>query len=76
MRTRSTVSGFIVYDFEDRADEAREQISKWIQEKKINYDQTIEVGIENAPKAFISMLKGGNIGKQLIRLPISISENT
>ena len=76
MRNRATVSGFIVYDFEDRANEARKKISKWIKEKKIKYDQTIEVGIDNAPRALISMLKGGNIGKQLIRLPISIKENT
>ncbi len=76
MRTRATVAGFIVYDFEKRADEAREKLSNWIKEKKIRYDQTLEFGIENAPKAFISMLNGGNIGKQLIRLPVSIKENT
>ncbi len=76
MRTRATVTGFIVYDFEKRADEARVQITKWIKEGKIKYNETIENGIENAPKALISMLRGGNIGKQLIRLPASIRENT
>ena len=76
MRTRATVTGFIVYDFEKRADEARVQITKWIKEGIIKYNETIENGIENAPKALISMLRGGNIGKQLIRLPASIRENT
>ncbi|PPR77496.1 MAG: putative NADP-dependent oxidoreductase YfmJ [Alphaproteobacteria bacterium MarineAlpha2_Bin1] len=76
MRTRATVTGFIVYDFEKRADEARSKISNWLKDGKITYDQTLEYGIENAPKALISMLKGGNIGKQLIRLPVSIEENT
>ena len=76
MSRRVTINGFIVYDFEDRADEARKNLNNWLNKDKIQFPQTIELGIQNAPKAFISMLNGKNIGKQLIRLPISQEKNT
>jgi NADPH-dependent curcumin reductase CurA len=66
--TRSTMTGFIVYDYEYRADEARRAIGYWMKQGRIKIRETISEGIESAPAAFVSMLKGGNIGKQLIRL--------
>ena len=68
MTARAMTKGFIVYDYEDRADEARNAIAGWLAKGKIQYRETIAEGIERAPDAFISMLQGGNIGKQLIRL--------
>jgi NADPH-dependent curcumin reductase CurA len=68
MASRVRMEGFIVYDYEDRADEARRVIGGWLREGKITYRETIVDGFENAPAAFISMMQGGNIGKQLIRL--------
>ncbi|MDA0367651.1 MAG: NADP-dependent oxidoreductase [Proteobacteria bacterium] len=68
MTARAMTKGFIVYDWEDRADEARNAIAGWLAEGKIRYRETISEGIDSAPAAFISMLQGGNIGKQLIRL--------
>ncbi len=68
MTARAMTKGFIVYDYEDRADEARKAIAGWLAEGKIHYRETIADGIDQAPAAFISMLQGGNTGKQLIRL--------
>jgi NADPH-dependent curcumin reductase CurA len=68
MTSRVLMQGFIVYDYEDRADEARRAIADWLHAGKITYRETIVDGFENAPAAFISVLTGGNIGKQLIRL--------
>lgn len=68
MTARAMTKGFIVYDYENRADEARKAIAGWLAEGKINYRETVAEGIDQAPSAFISMLQGGNIGKQLIRL--------
>ena len=34
----------------------------------MKYRETIAQGIENAPEAFIGMLKGANVGKQLVKL--------
>ena len=44
-------------------------MAEWITQGKLKYRETIaEGGIEKAPAAFISMLKGGNIGKQLVKI--------
>lgn len=66
--TRARIQGFIVYDYENRADEARQAIAGWLREGRIKYRETVTQGIENAPRALISVLQGGNIGKQLIKV--------
>ncbi|MGE0314424.1 MAG: NADP-dependent oxidoreductase [Lautropia sp.] len=68
MMARAHMKGFIVYDYEDRADEARREIATWIREGRIRYHESIVDGFENAPRAFIAMMRGDSIGKQLVRL--------
>ncbi len=65
---RVKLQGFIVSDYMDRAAPALAELSKWVAEGKIKYRETIAEGIENAPRAFIGMLKGANVGKQLVKL--------
>jgi NADPH-dependent curcumin reductase CurA len=68
MLARATVTGFVVYDYDHRTEEARERLARWVKEGRIKYAETIAEGIEQAPAAFLSMLSGGNVGKQLVRL--------
>ena len=35
---------------------------------KLKYRETVAPGLENAPKAFIGLLKGENFGKQLVKV--------
>ncbi len=66
---RARIEGFLVSEFADQHAEALVEMSEWVQQGKLKYHETIEDGgIENAPAAFISMLKGGNIGKQLVKI--------
>ena len=65
---RIRAEGFLVFEFADRHDEALRDLAAWVSSGKIAYRETIAEGIENAPEAFISMLRGGNIGKQLVKL--------
>ncbi|HWP49498.1 MAG TPA: NADP-dependent oxidoreductase [Candidatus Limnocylindrales bacterium] len=65
---RARVEGFLVFDYADRYGEALQQLAEWFKAGKLKYRETIAEGIENAPQAFISMLKGGNIGKQLVKI--------
>ena len=65
---RAKVEGLLVSDFADRHDDALRQMAKWVQAGKLKYRETITEGFENAATAFISMLKGGNIGKQLVKV--------
>ena len=66
---RARIEGFLVSEFADQHAEALVEMSEWVRQGKLKYRETIEEGgIENAPAAFISMLKGGNIGKQLVKI--------
>ena len=66
---RARIEGFLVSEFADQHAEALVEMSEWLRQGKLKYHETIEEGgIESAPAAFISMLKGGNIGKQLVKI--------
>ncbi len=66
---RARIEGFLVFDFVEQHPQALKQMAEWLQQGKLKYRETItEGGIEKAPAAFISMLKGGNIGKQLVKV--------
>ena len=67
---RVRMQGFIIFDdYGHRYDEFFVQMSAWLDEGKIKYREHMVDGIENAPQAFIGMLKGENIGKLVIRVP-------
>ncbi len=64
---RVKLQGFIVSDFLDRWPTALGELGQWVAEGKLKYRETVTEGLENAPKAFIGLLKGENFGKQLIK---------
>ena len=65
---RIRAQGFLVFDFTDHHDEALAEMAGWVTQGKLKYRETIAEGIENAPAAFIGMLGGANIGKQVVKL--------
>jgi len=65
---RAKLQGFIVSDHLERWPEALQQLAQWVASGKIKYRETVTQGLENAPKAFIGLLKGENFGKQLVKL--------
>ena len=66
---RARIEGLLVSDFSDRHTEALVEMAEWLKQGRLKYRETIaEGGIEAAPAAFISMLNGGNIGKQLVKI--------
>ncbi len=66
--TRSTVRGLLVFDFAAKYAEGYRQLSEWLRSGQIKYRESIVDGFENAPKAFVGLFKGSNIGKQLVRI--------
>ena len=62
------MQGFIVSDHMDLQPEFFAEMSKWMANGKIKYREDITRGVENAPAAFIGMLKGKNFGKQVIQI--------
>ena len=65
---RLRMRGFLVFDFVERHEQALTEMANWLKTNKLQYRETITDGLENAPIAFISMLKGGNLGKQLVKV--------
>ncbi len=65
---RLTIRGFIVTDFAAKHGDFQRDAAQWIKEGKIKYREDIAEGIENAPQAFMGLLKGKNFGKQLVRV--------
>jgi NADPH-dependent curcumin reductase CurA len=65
---QARVEGFLVTQFADRYEAALHQLSTWLKEGRLRYREDIVDGLENAPQAFIRMLEGKNIGKQLVRV--------
>jgi NADPH-dependent curcumin reductase CurA len=65
---RLTVRGFIVTDFAAKFPDFIRDVPQWIKEGRIKYREDIAEGLENAPQAFMGLLKGKNFGKQLVRV--------
>jgi NADPH:quinone reductase len=64
---RARVEGFLVFQFADRYPEGLRQMAEWYKAGKMKIREEIAEGIENAPRAFIGMLRGQNTGKQLVK---------
>jgi NADPH-dependent curcumin reductase CurA len=65
---RIKMQGFIVSEHMERWPVALQELGQGVATGKIKYRETIAQGLENAPKAFIGLLKGANLGKQLVKL--------
>jgi NADPH-dependent curcumin reductase CurA len=66
---QSKAEGFIVSRYANRFEEGMRQMAEWLKAGKLKYEETIEEGgLESAPRAFLSMLKGSNTGKQLVKI--------
>jgi NADPH-dependent curcumin reductase CurA len=65
---RLTIRGFIVSDFAARHGDFLRDMSAWVREGRVKYKEFVTEGLENAPAAFIGLLKGANFGKQLVRV--------
>ncbi|QCB98499.1 NADP-dependent oxidoreductase [Arthrobacter sp. PAMC25564] len=63
-----TLRGFLVGGQRQHAAEFAAQMSAWLADGTVRYDETIVDGLENAPQAFIDLLDGANTGKMLVRI--------
>jgi NADPH-dependent curcumin reductase CurA len=65
---RLSLRGYLVFDHSDLSDEYIEQATGWLKDGSLSNEQTVVDGIDNAPTAFLDMLRGINTGKMLVRL--------
>jgi NADPH-dependent curcumin reductase CurA len=65
---RLKLQGFIVFDFLDMREQFIADMTQWVKEGRVKWEETVENGIENAPKAFLNLFTGANTGKMLVKL--------
>ena len=66
---RIKMQGFIIFDYyADHYEEFSKTMANWLDEGKMQYKEDIVDGLENAPDAFIGLLKGKNFGKLVIKV--------
>lgn len=65
---RVTMRGFIVSDFAARFEHVRRIMGRLVRRGDLKYREDIVDGLENAPRAFIGLLRGDNFGKLQVRV--------
>ena len=65
---RIRMQGMIVFDWKDRYPEARSALVELVAQGRLKYRESVTRGLASAPRAFMGLLKGENLGKQLVRL--------
>lgn len=69
LRKRLKVQGFIIFeDFGHLYQDFAEVMGDWVEAGNIKYREEIIDDLENAPEAFIGLLRGENFGKRVIRV--------
>lgn len=67
-RNSITRERFMVLSYMDKADAGIFELSQLVRSGQVKILETVVNGIENMGVAFCSMMKGGNIGKQIIKI--------
>ncbi len=62
------VEGFIIFNHWDELPAFHAEVGPMVASGEIRYLEDIAEELENAPEAFISMLKGGNTGQHLVKV--------
>lgn len=62
------LEGFEIADHQDMQSDFLADMGKWLAEGRIDLQDTVVDGIENAPKALIGLYKGDNLGKMVVKI--------
>lgn len=65
---RLRMEGFVVMDYYDKKQAARETLAEWFGAGRIKLSVDMLEGLERAPEAFVGLFGGDNRGKRLVRV--------
>ncbi len=68
VNNRVRMEGFLVFDYSDRYDVAREALSALIASRQLVPKVTEFDGLEAAPEAFVALLSGATVGTTVVRV--------
>ena len=66
--SQARMEGFLWMTFMPKVREALAQLSAWHAEGRVQQLEDIQEGLENAPRTFMRLFSGANMGKQLLAL--------
>jgi NADPH:quinone reductase len=65
---RLRIQGLLVFDWADQHEQALREMAQWVTSGQITYREDVVEGIENAPEAFMGLLRGDHIGKRVVKI--------
>lgn len=65
---RVTLQGFVASDFGHLQSQFVSDMTRWLKEGRLKFQETILEGFERAPEGLIGLFEGRNAGKMLIRV--------
>ena len=68
IKNTALMQGFLVRDHVKDFGRALQQLSTWLQEDNLEYEETIVDGFEKLPEAFIGLFEGRNLGKMIVKI--------
>ncbi len=68
IKSSALMKGFTVGDYASRFKEGSEALAGWLQEGKIQYEETITEGFNQTIDAFLDLFQGANLGKAIVKV--------
>lgn len=68
IKKTALMQGFLVRDHVKEFGPAIKQLSSWLQEGALTYEETIVEGFDNIPQAFLDLFEGKNTGKMVVKV--------
>ena len=66
---RATMTGFLVFDFAERYDEAVAQLAQWLRAGELrSREDVVRGGLDQFPDVFLRLFRGENTGKLILEL--------
>jgi NADPH-dependent curcumin reductase CurA len=65
---RVRMEGFLVGDYAPLYGPALARLTRWLADGRLSYREDVVEGLENAPRAFLGLLRGENRGKLLVKV--------
>lgn len=68
IKKTAKMQGFLVRDHVKDFGPAIRQLSEWLQDGELIYEETIIEGFDKLPEAFIGLFEGKNVGKMVVKV--------
>ena len=68
IKKTALMQGFLIRDHAKDFGRALRQLSSWLKEGSLQYDETVVDGFEKLPEAFIGLFEGKNVGKMVVKV--------